>query len=168
MSAPSRNRRTLSRDAESSGAANWSADATPVRSSSDSASFTSVVRGSRGLGNPDRFATHLDDQRLRDRAQLVRRSDPERRTHQSVDVLGPAGERHDRMQREGDDAACRRWVEHGDALGARRVGHHLTALTATTSWPARRSAAPRALPTRPEPTMPTWSRAGRMEDMGSK
>ena len=49
----------------------------------------------------------------------------------------------------------------GSSWAARARDSSLTPETATTRWPTRCSAAPRTAPTRPAPTTPTSSRAGR-------
>ena len=47
--------------------------------------------------NPDRFAAEFDDQRLGHRPQLVRGRDPETRSLEPIEILGPAGEGHYRV-----------------------------------------------------------------------
>jgi hypothetical protein len=84
-----------------------------------------VVQRTGRLRHPHRLAPHLDHERLRDRAQLVRRRDTERCPLDAVGVLRAPGERHDRVQREGEHAARRGGVEHVDALRARGVRDEL-------------------------------------------
>ena len=100
-----------------------------------------VVERAQRLLDELRLAAHLDDERLGDRSQRVRRGDAEGAAVEPGQVLGAAGERHDRMQRERQSAGTRR---------RRRARRRRTARwCARASWPDRMAPAPTSPSTRP-------------------
>ena len=70
-----------------------------------------VVERAGRVGHPDRLRAHLDDQRLADvprRLVAVGRGDADAAGGHPFEVLGAAGERHHRVQRERQRAGSRR------------------------------------------------------------
>ena len=83
-----------------------------------------VVERADGLGHADRLGAHLDDKGLADAPSRLlpgRRRDRDARTGEPGDVLGTAGEGHDRVQGQREHAVRGGRVEHGDALRTRGV-----------------------------------------------
>ena len=129
--------RVVERGAEQRSRAAAPARSTPHRRSRSTDSLTRVARWfdagrerrvvqrAQLLLDPLRVGAHLDDQRLRDRAQRLRRGDAEARADQPGQVLAAAGERHGRVQRQRQRARPGRRVEHRDAVPAAGVHQQL-------------------------------------------
>ncbi len=73
------------------------------------------------LLDEDGLASHLDDQRLCDQAQLIGRGDAEGDPGQPVQVVRTAGEGHDRVQGQWQGATAGRGAEHPGTVPATRV-----------------------------------------------
>ena len=155
----------------------------PAAASSDSASLTSVTRwfepiGERrvveragGFGHPHRLAAHLEHERLGHRPHLVERGDAERGAVEPVEVLGAAGERHHRVQREREDARAPRPDRarrcRARRTCARRAGPRARRpASASPATSGRRTSSGTASRTRSAPA--TTSSAGRTSAPGSR
>ncbi len=81
-----------------------------------------VVKRAGVLADPERLAADLEHQRLRDRVpDLIGGGDAEAALGQARRCPRRAGERHRRMDGQGDAALLGQRGQHADAVGARRV-----------------------------------------------
>ncbi len=87
-----------------------------------------AVRRSIGLGDHERLAAHLDDERLADGQHRGRSRDREPCAGQPSEVDGRAGERHRRVHGQGDRAHAECRFEDPRAEAGRRVQHELARL----------------------------------------
>lgn len=85
-----------------------------------------VVERPAPLVHPDRFPAHLDDERLRDRPQRLRRGDAERAPGEPVEVDRSAGKGQHRVQRERQQTPLGERPEYVDAVPPARMGDELT------------------------------------------
>ena len=83
------------------------------------------------------FAADLDDERLGDGAQLLGSRDPERAVGEPVEVHRRPGERHRRVERDGEDVMGQGGGQDADAVPPRRVRDDLSGLPPSGGRQAR-------------------------------